>query len=162
MISLFFRWDNKSDQMTQHTRKLERCCCWHQSRRRYSGLIPVLNCRFAHAALTEAGPRVSRSLMKSASPTYYEPEPYLIVAPQTPQWKERSHKICRVCSRFSPLVLLFYFLWSNYAKRNEEEKRQRVARKTLDEKIDSYISKQSNRFKHQESRICHYVRSWHV
>ena len=114
------RWHNI------HEKRLERCCCWHQSRRRYSGLTSVLNCRFAHAALTEAGARVSRSLMKSGSPTYYEPEPYLIVAPQTLQRKERSHKICRVCSHFSPLSSFFFISFDqiNYSKRNEEEKRR--------------------------------------
>jgi len=29
--------------MTQHTRKLERCCWWHQSWRSYSGSTSVLN-----------------------------------------------------------------------------------------------------------------------
>lgn len=49
--------------------------------------------RCAHATLTEAGPRISWSLMRSASRTHYEPGSYLIVQLQTPRLKERRNRV---------------------------------------------------------------------
>ncbi|KAM0729666.1 hypothetical protein ACS0PU_003543 [Formica fusca] len=46
----------------------------------------------AYRALTEAGSRSSRSLMKFASRTYYEPEPYLIITVQTATKGKESQK----------------------------------------------------------------------